>query len=193
MLLGFTQMLATTNRLEIRSLFRKWQRYCNARAVRHQVLSSGFFTFTYRFCLCFSFNFLIIIKITSLQEKVGKLLESSLAFKEDAVGMTKLWNRVKDRMYSLDTRQLQMGLGDQVRTSQMSLNVAYVLHNILANKRPCVIDLVYYSKLYMRMCVWYVIGHHHVFLRQLHHQRRGAGTGVHELEGLFIFGSHLNF
>ena len=68
----------------------------------------------------------------SLQEKVGKLLESSLAFKEDAVGMTKLWNRVKDRMYSLDTRQLQMGLGDQVRTLQMSRNVVYVLHNILA-------------------------------------------------------------
>ena len=83
----------------------------------------------------------------SLQEKVGKLLESSLAFKEDAVGMTKLWNRVKDRMYSLDTRQLQMGLGDQVCTSQMSLNVIYVLHNVLANKRLCVINLAYYSEL----------------------------------------------
>ena len=48
------------------------------------------------------------------QELVGKLVEASPAYQADPAGMAQLWSRVRDRMYSLATREQQMGLGEQV-------------------------------------------------------------------------------
>ena len=45
---------------------------------------------------------------------MGKLIEASPAYQADPTGMAKLWSRVRDRMYSLATREQQMGLGEQV-------------------------------------------------------------------------------
>jgi len=49
------------------------------------------------------------------QDKLEKLVLSSAAGQADAAGMQALWNGVSERMFSLQERQRELGLGEKVR------------------------------------------------------------------------------
>lgn len=50
------------------------------------------------------------------QDKFEKLLRASDAFAKDPEGMEGIWKIVEEHMYSLEPRERQLGLGDQVST-----------------------------------------------------------------------------
>ena len=49
-----------------------------------------------------------------LQEKLWRLLQASQAYAQDTAGIQELWKAVSRRMFSLEARQRQLGLGQQV-------------------------------------------------------------------------------
>ena len=59
---------------------------------------------------------------------MAQLILESGANKEDPVGMEKLWNKVKDRMFDLTTRQQQMGLGEQVRETKSHEQISLLFY-----------------------------------------------------------------
>lgn len=52
-----------------------------------------------------------------VQEKFEALVFGSAAARTDPDGMKYLWSKVADRMYSLENRQKELGLGDKVGQS----------------------------------------------------------------------------
>ncbi|XP_018408387.1 PREDICTED: dipeptidyl peptidase 3 [Nanorana parkeri] len=56
------------------------------------------------------------------KEKLEKLIRASDAFAKDPEGMAGLWKIVEERMYSLEPRERQLGLGDQGITTYFSRN-----------------------------------------------------------------------
>ena len=50
------------------------------------------------------------------------MIESSAAYKSDLASTKKLWDAVKESMYSLSAREQQMGLGDEGITTYFSGN-----------------------------------------------------------------------
>ncbi|XP_053404717.1 dipeptidyl peptidase 3-like isoform X2 [Mercenaria mercenaria] len=56
------------------------------------------------------------------KEKFEAMVYGSVAGKTDPVGMKALWNAVSDRMYSLEDRQRELGLGEKGTTSYFSSN-----------------------------------------------------------------------
>ncbi|XP_053304356.1 dipeptidyl peptidase 3 [Spea bombifrons] len=56
------------------------------------------------------------------KEKFEKLLHASEAYATDPEGMDLLWKDIGDRMYSLEARERQLGLGDQGITTYFSGN-----------------------------------------------------------------------
>ncbi|KAM3918310.1 dipeptidyl peptidase 3 [Leptodactylus fuscus] len=56
------------------------------------------------------------------KEKLEKLLRASEAFIKDPEGMEALWKMVEDRMYSLEPRERQLGLGEHGISTYFSAN-----------------------------------------------------------------------
>ncbi|XP_069824333.1 dipeptidyl peptidase 3 isoform X2 [Dendropsophus ebraccatus] len=56
------------------------------------------------------------------KEKLEKLLRASEAFAKDPEGMEALWKMVEDRLYSLEPRERQLGLGDHGISTYFSAN-----------------------------------------------------------------------
>ncbi|XP_056383503.1 dipeptidyl peptidase 3 [Hyla sarda] len=56
------------------------------------------------------------------KEKLEKLLRASEAFTKDPEGMEALWKMVEDRLYSLEPREKQLGLGDHGISTYFSAN-----------------------------------------------------------------------
>ncbi|XP_044125836.1 dipeptidyl peptidase 3 isoform X3 [Bufo gargarizans] len=56
------------------------------------------------------------------KEKLEKLLHASEAFTKDPEGVEALWKMVEDRMYSLEPRERQLGLGDHGISTYFSAN-----------------------------------------------------------------------
>lgn len=56
------------------------------------------------------------------KEKLEKLLRASKAFNKDPEGMAALWKMVEERMYSLEARERQLGLGDHGISTYFSAN-----------------------------------------------------------------------
>ncbi|CAG5115870.1 unnamed protein product, partial [Candidula unifasciata] len=54
--------------------------------------------------------------------KVEALIKASSAYKKDEVGMQKLWDAVKERMFSLDGKQKELGLGEKGTSTYYSAN-----------------------------------------------------------------------
>ncbi|BFZ07144.1 hypothetical protein BsWGS_10183 [Bradybaena similaris] len=54
--------------------------------------------------------------------KVEALIKASSAYQKDKEGMQKLWDAVEERMFSLDSRQKELGLGEKGTTTYFSAN-----------------------------------------------------------------------
>lgn len=54
-----------------------------------------------------------------LQEKLKALVWRSKAFKESPADMEALWDSCSTRLYSLEERQKQLGLGNKVSTARL--------------------------------------------------------------------------
>ena len=65
-----------------------------------------------------------------MQEKFEKVIFGSAAAKADPSGIKDLWNAVSERLYSLEDRQRELGLGDKVSMSRKlsSLIFRLLLH-----------------------------------------------------------------
>ena len=57
---------------------------------------------------------LVTLTFDHLQEKFEKLVLGCAAGKAEPEATKSLWNSVKDRMYSLDVRHKELGLGEKV-------------------------------------------------------------------------------
>lgn len=71
---------------------------------------SGRFTSALRYL----FNPLCLVSLAVVQEKLKALVWQSQAFQDNPSEMEALWSSCGDRMYSLEERQKQLGLGDKV-------------------------------------------------------------------------------
>ncbi|KAM4617532.1 dipeptidyl peptidase 3 isoform 1-T2 [Discoglossus pictus] len=56
------------------------------------------------------------------KEKLEKLIRASEAFSQDPKGIEALWKSIRDRMYSLEGKEKQLGLGDHGITTYFSAN-----------------------------------------------------------------------
>ncbi|GFO14314.1 dipeptidyl peptidase 3 [Plakobranchus ocellatus] len=56
------------------------------------------------------------------REKVESMIKSSKAFQEDGAAMQELWDSVKDRMFSLESDQTELGLGEKGTSTYYSAN-----------------------------------------------------------------------
>ncbi|GFR99722.1 dipeptidyl peptidase 3 [Elysia marginata] len=62
--------------------------------------------------------------------KVERLIKASKAFQDNATLLQSLWDYVKDRMFSLDNGQAELGLGDKGTTTYYSANCTETDANI---------------------------------------------------------------
>jgi len=62
-----------------------------------------------------------------VKEKFELILKSSEVYKSDPGGVHELWDRLKDRIYSLSAREQSLGLGDKVRHVQGLVTRRYYL------------------------------------------------------------------
>lgn len=108
-----------------------------------------------------------------VQEKFKAVVWESQAYKKNPAEMEALWNSCSHLLYSLEDKQKQLGLGDEVSLLLININILSLFITL-----SCIICL-------MNGLVFFLsfTGYLHVLLRELLFKRCRVGPEISRLQG----------